>query len=87
MSTCKECKYFVERKAGALRGFNPQPFGQQKTSPGKKGSCHLNPPSVNGQYLVVSENDWCSHCTQAEIEQPVPDSDEQITEQDDQSTE
>jgi len=87
MSKCKECKYFVERKAEEFRGFNPQPFGQKQTKSGKLGYCHLHPPGVNGQHLMVSENDWCSYCTQAEIEQSAPDSDEQETKQDDQSAE
>lgn len=62
MSTCKECKYFEKSKGKKVGGyFNPQPFGPKQTNPAQQGSCHLNPPSVNGQHLVVSENDWCGH--------------------------
>jgi len=85
MSTCKECKYFVESKQAGFN-FNPQPFGRQQT-PGKKGACHLNPPSITGQRTIVSENDWCGKFEPRNLESSLNDTAEQITDQDDESTE
>ena len=78
MSTCKECKYFVKsKKVGGY--FNPQPFGQQQTKV-QQGSCHLNPPSINGQHLTVKETDWCSHFTPLELEQALNETADDLTE-------
>ena len=83
MSTCKECKYFVKNEskpAGKFQGFTPQPFGQKQTNPAQQGSCHLNPPAMNGQYLTVSETDWCSHCAPDNLETALNETADDLTE-------
>ena len=83
MSTCKKCKYFLKKEkqqAGKFQGFTPQPFGQQKTNPVQQGSCHLNPPNISGQFLTVSETDWCGQFKHREAEQPIIDTDDKPTE-------